>query len=435
MDPLLLTILLFGLLVVFLMIGVPIAFGLGFLAIVFTVILWGPSGLFMITSRAYSESVSFILLAVPMFLFMAIIIENTKIADDLYDMMHRWLGALPGGLASGTVVVSTIFAAMAGVTSVATVTMAMVAYPNMIKRSYDNKMVVGAIAAGGSLGIIIPPSIIAVLYGSLTGASVGKLFMGGMVPGLFISVVVIMYITIKCMINPKMGPSLPKEERASWSEKLESLKSVIMPILLIITVLGSLYSGICTPTEASAIGALGAICCAAVQRKLTWQMVKNASLRTLSMTSMILWIIIGAQCFSTVYIVGGASDMILEAVNSLAISPLATVSIMMVIIFILGMFIDPAGIIMICCPVFLPIVEALGLDPVWFGVLFILNMGIAYCSPPFGFNLFYLRGTLPDMQMTDLYKGVWPYISLIALVMILVMFFPEVAMWLPNKIK
>lgn len=435
MDPLLLTGLLFGLLIFVLMIGVPIAFGLGGLAIIFTLFLWGPSGLLMVVSRAYGEVNNFILLAVPMFIFMAIVIEKTDIADKLYETMYRWLGGLPGGLASGTIVVSAIFAAMAGVSSVATVTMAMVAYPAMIKRGYDNKMVVGGIALGGSLGIIIPPSIIAVLYGSLTGTSVGKLFMGGMVPGILTAFLTIIYITVKCALNPRMGPALPKEERATWAEKFESLRAVFLPILLVLLVLGTLYTGVCTPTESSAIGAAGALAVAALQRKLTWKVVKNASLRTLSVTSMIMWIIIGAQCFSTVYTVGGASDLMVEVFAGMNISPLGTILIMQAIFFLLGMFIDPAGMLMICIPVFLPIVEHFGFDPVWFGILFILNSGIAYCSPPFGFNLFSLKGILPELSMSDLYKGVWPYIAIMAAVILLVMVFPQIAMWLPSTVK
>jgi len=434
MDPLVLTILLFALLIGLLIIGIPIAFALSFLAIAFTVYLWGPSGLLMISSRAYAEVGSFILVAIPLFIFMAVILENTNIADDLYEMMYRWMGSIPGGLASGTIVVSAIFAAMAGVSSVATVTMGLIAYPAMAKRGYNKKMVAGGIALGGSLGIIIPPSIIAILYGSITGTSIGKLFMGGFIPGILIALGTIAYITLKCMINPANAPMLPKEERATWEQKMASLKSVILPLLLIIVVLGGIYSGLATPTEASGIGAFGALVCGAAQGTLSWRVVQNAALRTLNVTCMVMWIIIGAYCFTTVYNVGGASDLMLSAIKGLNISPMTTIIFMQIIFFILGMFIDPAGMIMICCPVFIPIVEALGFDTTWFGILFIVNTGIAYCSPPFGFNLFVLKSIIPDLQLTDLYKAVWPYIAIMAAMIVLMMIFPDFIMWLPNKI-
>lgn len=434
MEVGLLTVLIFGMLIVLLVLGLPIAFTLSGIAILFILILWGPSGLLMIASSAYGQSGSFVLVAAPLFIFMAVVLEGSGMAEDLYDMMHKWLGAVPGGLASGTVVICAIFAAMAGISGVATVTMGLIAMPAMLSRGYDRKMVVGGIACGGALGIIIPPSIIAVLYGSITGTSVGKLFMGSMVPGILIAVVMIIYITIRCIINPAMGPIVPKEERPSWKEKMISLKGVILPLALILVVLGTIYSGIGTPTEASGIGALGALVCAAVNRKLNWKNLKLASVRALNVTVMAIWIVIGANAFAAIYTAGGASDLMLSIVNSLNIPPLAIIGLMMFVFFILGMFMDPMGMLMICAPVFLPVIEALGYDPTWFGVLFILNSGMAYITPPFGFNLFYMRAIVPaDMKMEEIYLSVVPYVGCQALVLILVLFFPQIAMWLPGR--
>lgn len=350
--------------------------------------------------------------------------------------MYRWLGGLPGGLLTGTVIICAIFAAMSGISGVATVTMGLIALPAMLKRGYDRKMAIGGIMCGGALGIIIPPSVIAILYGSITGTSVGKLFMGGLVPGLVIALVMIIYTTITCILNHEKGPPLPVEERASWREKFVSLKNILIPFLLIILVLGVIYSGICTPTEASGIGAFGAIISSLIHRRLTWKKLKLAVLRTLSITCMAMWVVIGAKSFSSIYTAGGASDFILSLVKDLNIPPLLMIGLMQFIFFILGMFIDPVGMCMICSPVFLPIVTTLGFDPTWFGILFILNCGMAYITPPFGFNLFYMRAIVPeDCSMGEIYNSVWPWVICQAVVLVLVMIFPQIGMWLPQRMR
>jgi tripartite ATP-independent transporter DctM subunit len=365
---------------------------------------------------------------------MAVILEGSGIAEDLFETMYLWFGGLPGGLLTGTIIICAIFAAMSGISGVATVTMGLIALPAMLKRGYDRKMVIGGIMCGGALGIIIPPSVIAILYGSITGTSVGKLFMGGFIPGFMIAGVMIFYTTVKCVRNPKYGPPVPAEERANFRAKMASLKYIIFPLLLILLVLGVIYSGICTPTEASAIGAFGALLCSVIKRNLTWKTLKAATIRTLNITCMAMWIVIAAKSFSSIYTAGGASDFILSLVKDLAIPPLMMVWIMQVIFFILGMFIDPVGMCMICSPIFLPIVTNLGFDPTWFGILFILNCGMAYITPPFGFNLFYMRAIAPaDCTMGEIYASVWPWVICEAVVLMLVMFFPIIGMWLPNQ--
>jgi len=432
-EPWQMTALIFGSLIVLLLIGLPIAFVLGGIGVIFTLLIWGPQGLLMVSSMAYGKGTGFVLVAVPLFILMANVLEGSGVAEVLYDAMHKWFGVIPGGLASGTIVICAIFAAMAGISGVATVTMGLIALPAMLKRGYDRKTVTGGIMCGGALGIIIPPSIIAILYGSITGTSVGKLFMGGVFPGIIIAIVAIIYITIRCLITPGFGPVIAKEERASWGEKLASLRAIILPLTLIIVVLGSIYAGICTPTEASGIGAIGAIICAAIHRRLNWEMFKGAVWRSLNITVMCLWIVFCAGCFSAIYTVGGASEFMLGLVSGLDIPPLAMIGIMQFIFFILGMFIDPLGMCMICAPVFVPIVITLGFNPVWFGVLFIINAGMAYITPPFGFNLFYMKALVPpDMGMGELYRSVYPYVACQMVVLILVMFFPQIAMWLPG---
>jgi tripartite ATP-independent transporter DctM subunit len=436
MDPMVLTFLLFFLLVAILFTGLPIAFTLSGIAIIFVYFLWGPAGLLMLASIAYDVSTNFVVVAVPLFVFMAIILESSGMADDLYETIHNWLGAIPGGLASGTIVICAIFAAMAGTSAVATITMGLIALPAMMKRGYDRKMVVGGIACGGALGILIPPSVIAVIYCGLTGSSVGKLFMGGFVPGIMIAAIAILYISIRCIINPHMGPTVPKEERPDWGKKILSLRHILLPGILVSIVLGTIYSGIGTPTEAAGMGALGAVVVAGINRRLSWEILRTAGTRALSITSMVLFIMTGAIAFSGIYTAGGAADFIVRVVETTHLSPMITIWFMMLIFFILGMLVDPTGMLMICAPVFLPIVTKFGFDLIWFGILFLLQCEMAYLTPPFGFNLFYLKAIGPkDMPMEEIYISVIPYILIQAVVLTIFIFFPQIGMWLPNMVK
>lgn len=432
MELWLFTLILFSALFVCLALGLPIAFSLGGVAVVFVLFLMGPKGLMGIPSYLYSEGMNWILLAVPMFVLMGNFLEVSGIADDLYDMMYKWIGGIPGGLASGTIIICAIFAAMAGISGVAVVTMGLIAIPSMLKRMYDKQLVVGTVAAGGALGVLIPPSVIAIIYGSITGASVGKVFMGGIIPGIILSITFIAYITIRCILQPKLGPTV--EEKFTWSEKVMALKAVTLPVILILLVLGTIYSGICTPTESGGVGAFGSMICCLVKGKFTWGNIKMAILQTMRIATMVIWIVFGAVCFTYVYTVGGASEFMMNLVSGLPVSPMGIVWIMMIIYFLLGMFMDPAGQAMITIPIFVPIIEALGFDIIWFGILWILNCEMDYLTPPFGFNLFYLKGIVPpNITMMDIYRSIVPFVILQFLIMVLVMYFPELALWLPNK--
>jgi len=399
---------------------------------VFSLVMWGPKTLVLLPVNAMEDSTNFILIAIPLFVFMANILESSGVAEDLYDMMYKWMGRIRGGLAIGTIVICAIFAAMAGLSGVATITMGLIALPSMLKRSYDKRMAVGCISAGGTLGILIPPSIIMIVYAYLCEESVGKLFIAGIIPGVVLSLIFIIYIAIRCWLKPGMGP--PIDERIGWKEKLRSLKALILPLLLIITVLGVIYTGVCTPTEAASVGALGALMCAFFHGRLTVNVLTRALSRTLMITSMVIWILIGASSFTRVYTAIGAPDMLNTIISGLHVSPWIMIGFMMFIFFILGMFVDPAGIIMICTPVFIPVVRSLGFDTVWFGILFVINMEMGYITPPFGFNLFYMRAIVPkEVTMFDIYRSIIPFVALEIIGLILVMTFPELALWLPNK--
>jgi tripartite ATP-independent transporter DctM subunit len=274
-----------------------------------------------------------------------------------------------------------------------------------------------------------------ILYATLTGESIGGLFAGGIFPGLLLTLIFVLYIAVRCFFQPQLGPALPKEERATWHEKLVSLKAVALPAVIIVMVLGSIYGGICTATEAATLGVLGALISAAVYRKLTWTLVKESCYRTASLTAMIVWILIGAYCFTSVYTGTGAHELMEHLLLSIPGGRYVILLTIQTVFFILGCILDPAGIIMICTPVFVPVIKSLGFDPLWFGVLFIMNMEMGYLTPPFGFNLFYMKAIAPPgVTMSDIYRSIVPFVGLQALALLIVVIFPEIALWFPRML-
>ncbi len=431
----LLTVLFFLSLLIFLSMGLSLSFVLGGVSVIFLYFTWGPESFYMVAAQTWGAMNKFTLVAVPLFIFMAMILERSGVAKDLYEMMYLWFGRVGGGLAIGTVVICAIFSAMCGISGAAVVSMGTIALPSMLERNYDKELALGCINSGGGWGILIPPSVIMILYALITGESVGRLFAGGVFPGLLLLVMVSSYIAIRCYFQPHLGPALPIEERGDWKRKLAALKAVILPIIIVLMVLGSIIGGITTPTEAAAMGVLGAIISALVYRQFSWIMVREAATRTLRLTGMIMWILFGAYCFSAAYHGMGANQLIENMMQHIPGGPWGTIIFIQFIIFLLAMVLDPAGIMMICIPVFLPVVKGLGFDPLWFGILFVINMEIGYMTPPFGFNLFYLKGIVPpNITMGDIYRSVIPYTLVELTGMIIVMIFPQIAIWLPNKL-
>jgi tripartite ATP-independent transporter DctM subunit len=426
-----LSLIILGALVCLLTVGVPISFALLIIAATGILYVWGPMGLMALFNTAYGEGTSFLLLAIPLFIFMANVLKFSGLADDLYEMVHRWMGGLRGGLAMGTVVICAVFAAMAGISSVATVSMGLIALPAMLSRGYDKVMAVGCINAGGALGILIPPSIIMILYGSMAEVSVGRLFAGGILPGLLLTVIFVAYIGVRCWLRPQLGPAI--QERYSFGQKLTTLKGVILPVSLVLLVLGVIYTGVATPTEAAGVGAGGAVLTAALHRRLTWARLRQASMETLQLSAMIFWIIIGAVTFTHFLAYAGIQDMVQQWVLGLEVNRWIIMLAIQAVFFVLGMFLDPAGIILLTTPIFVPIITHLGFDPLWFGVLFTINMEMAYITPPFGFNLFILKGVVPkEVSMADIYRSVGPFVLLQAVCLALVMLWPDLALYLPS---
>ena len=383
-----LTFLFFGLLFFFIMLGVPLAFVLGGLSVIFLYFHQGPVAFYLIASKMWDLMETSALIAIPLYVFMALILERSGVAHDLYRMMHLWWGSVRGGLAIGTVLICTIFAAMSGISGAAVVTMGTIALPQMLKRGYDKKLALGAINAGGGWGILIPPSILMVLYALITEVSVGKLFAAGVGPGLLLFVLVSLYIGIRCYFQPHLGPALPPEERGTWSDRFKALGAVFLPIFIIFIVLGAIFGGFATVTEAAAVGVLGALIATAINRRLSWKNISEASIRTFRLTTIIAWIVFAAHAYSMAYTAMGAEQFITGMTADIPGGKWGALLFMMVVLFVLGCVLDPVGIMLITLPVFLPLVKAHGFDPIWFGILFVVMIEISYMTPPFGFNLF-----------------------------------------------
>ena len=427
-----LTAALFGAMILCLFAGLPLAFSLGGIAVIFILLLMGPKGLFIIISSAFDGWTNYILVAIPLFVLMANFLERSGIAKELYDAMYKWIGGLRGGLAIGTIVICAVFAALSGISALATVTMGLIALPSMLSKGYDKHISIGAISAGGTLGILIPPSIVMIFYSAFTETSVGALFMAGIIPGIMLALIFMIYIAVRAHLQPRLAPAL--QEKYTLKEKIINLKSLILPMILILLVLGVIYTGIATPTEASGIGAFGAFLILVFTRRFTWKVLQESVARTLSITVMGLWIVLGAKSFTHIYIAIGAVDLVSGIIDNLAVNPWLVIILMQLILIALGMFIDPLGIMLITIPIFVPLIISMGFDPVWFGILFTINMEMAYITPPFGFNLFYMKSIIEPMgfRMEDVYRSIAPFFFLEMLGLAIVMIFPQLSLWLPS---
>ncbi len=431
----LVTALYFIVLFAILFLGLPVAFGLGGTAVLFA-LAFEPRALLSVPSAFYSTPWNSVLVTVPLFLFMGSLIRFSGIAEAAYDAVYKLIGHIHGGLAMGTVQVCTVFAAVTGITPPATTTMGQIAYPSMVRYKYDRSIAIGSIAAGGALGALIPPSVPFIFYGLLAKVSIGDLFMAGVLPGLMLAAFYTIYIGIRCRIQPHLGPALPAEEKFTRKEKLSAVLSIWPFAVLIAIVLGVIWGGIATPAEAAAFGAAGAFLINLAYGKLTWAVLKDSLESTLKLTGMGLWILIGATVYLNIFNSLGSQDLLTELVLSMPGGSNGILLMMMLIILILGMVMDDWAIIMLCTPLFIPIVDSLGIDKLWFGALFIVNIQIAYLTPPFGFVLFWIKGVLPkDVSMGDVYKSVGPFVVIQFFALALIFVFPAISTWLPYMLK
>jgi tripartite ATP-independent transporter DctM subunit len=415
--------------------GLPLAFATGAIAVTFALMLFGPSSLNLIVSRIFTLMGNYVLVSVPLFILMACVLERAGVAEDLFRAVHVWSGRVRGGLAVAVIISCAIMAAMVGVIGAEVVTMGVVALPAMLGRHYDKDLALGSICAGGGLATLIPPSVVFIMYGLTAGVSVGQLYMAGVVPGLLLAGFYIAYIMIRCYVQPNLAPAASEAERGiPLGEKLALLRGLILPGLVAFGVLGSLYAGLATPTEAAGVGCLGAFIAAAVHRRLTWENLTRAVVDTTKVTCMLYWLFFGASTLIGVYTLAGGTNFMKQTITALPIGPWGILTLMMIIWIILGCLIDWIGILLLTAPIFVPIIETLGFNSVWFGVLFCMNMQISYLSPPFGPAVFYLKGvTPPDITIGDIFHSIWPFLALQVTALAIVMMFPQLALWLPGR--
>jgi len=424
----------FASLIVLMLSGAGLAFVLGAIAFLATATLWGPSALIVTVLNTFDTMTSEALMAIPLYVLMAAILQKSQIIDDLYSAMETWFGGVSGGLAIGTVVICTIMAAMTGVVGAAVAAMGILALPSMLSRGYHPPLALGAICAGGTLGILIPPSVVTIVYAITAQISIGQMFIAGIVPGLILALGYCSYIWVRVTLNPELAPKPVDETAIPFSQKLASLRHLVLPALVILSVLGSIYAGIATPTEAAAVGVLGAVLSAMFSGRLRFSSLNAAATDTLRVTAMILWITLGAKAFISVFVATGGADSVLNFVEGLEASKYVVLLAMLLVLIFLGLFLDEIGIILLCVPVFVPIIKTLGFDPLWFGVLFMVTAQMAYITPPFGYTLFYLKGVLPDgIGIGQVYRGVIPFFLIQVVVLVLFVLFPELVTWLPEQ--
>ncbi|MBT9132182.1 MAG: C4-dicarboxylate TRAP transporter large permease protein DctM [Firmicutes bacterium] len=426
----------FGSLFALLLAGIPLAFVGGGVATIFILLLWGTGGFMLVIAHVFDTMGSYTMVCIPMFIFMATMLERSGVGEGLFKAIHLWTGQIKGSLCVATIITCAVIAAMVGIVGAGVVMMGLIALPAMLKLNYDKNIALGSILAGGTLGQLIPPSVIFVVYAMVAGVSIGKLFLGGLCAGLILVSLYLAYILIRCRLQPHLAPSLPREERElPISQKLAGLKGLIIPMMLMSAVLGTIFLGIATPTEAAGIGALGATLSAAIHRQLTWENLKTALFQTTQITCMIAWIFFTVAAFSSVFTLAGAGKWVEEVILGLPFGPMGIIISMQVVYLLLGVPMDWLGCLMITGPIFIPIVRDLGFDPIWFGVLFNMNMQIAFLSPPVGSAMYYLKGVAPpEITIGDIFRSTVPFVGLQFIGLILVIAFPQLVTWLPHAL-
>ena len=427
---------LFGLMVVGLVLGQELAFVLGGAGVLIGAIAMGDSGITIAMTKIYDQMQSYSMVAIPMFVLMANFLTHSKVADGLFESVRYLFGPVKGGLGLAVILVSTVFAATTGIVGASVVTMGMLSLPILLRSGYKPSLACGMVCAGGSLGILIPPSIMLVSMGSYAEVSVGKIFFAAIIPGLSLSLGYIIYIMIVTRIHPDWGPAMSEAELAEMPLKKRitgSLVNLIPPLILIFAVLGSIFGGIATPTEAAGVGALFALILAICYKQFSLKMLYESLIDTAKTTAMVFIILFGAAAFTGVFMSLDGDQIISNWVLGMGIGKWGAFAIMMVIVFILGMFIDWLGIVMIVFPIFLPIMDQFGFDRLWLVAITAVLLQTCFMTPPFGFALFYVKGILPDtVKIQEVYKGVIPFILIIIVVTVLCAVFPQLVTWLPT---
>jgi tripartite ATP-independent transporter DctM subunit len=427
----LVSILLFGGLLLFLALGIPVVFALGGISVILTFLLEGYNGIYTVATTTYREITDPTLITIPLFLLMGNLLVRSGISDRLFQALSYWLSGVRGGLAIVSVGVC-VALAMCGGFGPGILTMGLIAVPAMLKRNYSKSLALGCVMAGGVLGTIIPPSIIMIVFSFIARVSIGRLFFGGAIPGFICAFFYIIYILVRTYFQPTLAPRIA--EHVSWKTRFSSLKEMVFPTLLVVAVLGSIFLGMATPTEAAGVGAMGASIICVVNRRFSREVLFNSCLDTLRISGMALWILIAATLFGIFYTTAGAQSLVMEIVEGLPLSRWLILGGMQIILLIFGMFMDDYAVVTICAPIFLPIAKFLGFDPIWFSIVFLLNMQVAYLSPPFGWALILMKGVAPpEVTTKEIWQAVPPFVGMQLIVMVLTMAFPYLALWLPSR--
>ncbi|MCW8859951.1 MAG: TRAP transporter large permease subunit [Deltaproteobacteria bacterium] len=436
-----LTVLMFVTLMASIALGHPLAITLAAVATLFGLIDNGfnlPGLLGLFANNAWGIFLNYTLVAVPLFIFMAQILDRSKVSEGLFEALYIVLGGLRGGLGMAVIVVSTVFAATTGIVGASVVAMGLMAGPALLRRGYDKALSAGIICSSGTLGILIPPSIMLVVYGGLTGqkeTSVGNLFAAAILPGLLLSGMYLLYVGVRCFLNPKIGPPIPAEDRtATVMEKFTmTMKNFVPPFGLILTVMGTILAGVATPTEAAALGCVGALFLALANRKLNWEVITQASISTARTTAMIMALFIGGKFFSVVFLSMGGGDVVADVLLGMEVNRYVVFFIMMAVVFFMGMFIDWAAILLVVVPIFTPIAMDLEFNPLWFAMMICINLQTSFLTPPFGYSLFYFKGVAPpEYSMGDVYRGIIPFVMIQVVALATLVFFPQIITYLPD---
>ncbi len=431
----LIALLMFSSMMVMLLTGQRVFGAIGFVAVAAALWLWGDGGSEMAFTAAMKLMKWYPLLTLPLFIYMGYMLSESGIANDLYKMFHVWFGPVRGGLAIGTIGLMVVISAMNGLSVAGMAIGATIAMPELLRRGYDKVMVTGVIQAGSSLGILVPPSVVLVLYGMIARQPVGQLWLAGVFPGLLMATLFIAYIAIRCIIQPQLGPALPREERqVSWGEKLRLLRAGILPLLIFFSMTGLFLMGFTNLTESSAVGATAATLAALVKGRLTRQVMEETIRKTLGISCMFMWIILAALCFGAIFDGLGAVKAIESFfVEKMELSPWEILIMMQLSYLLMGMFLDDTAMLVIVAPLYVPLVGALGFDLIWYGILYTITCQIAYMTPPFGYNLFLMRAMAPpEVTLGDIYRSIVPFVAVMCVGLALVMAFPEIALWLPQ---
>ena len=436
MTPEMMAMLMLGFIVVGIILGIPVAYILGGVPLVFGLIYFGDKILPMYYAMVFGMVRAYALVCVPLFIFMGTLLERSGIAENLYRGFFYVLGGVKGGLAITTVIIGTLFGACTGIVGAAIVTIGLLALPTMLKYNYHKELAVGPILVCGGLGLLIPPSLVMILYGSTAGLNIATLFVAGVGPGLLLSAMFIVYIAIRAKLKPQMAPSISAEERAGvtgWQVTRMIVTSMLPPLILIFAVMGTLFMGIAAPSEAGAMGAVGAVIVVAIGRRLTWTVLRESMMSALRITSFVLFIVMGGKIFMGVFMRLGGGDLITGSLMGLPLSPYGIMIAMLVVVWISGCFMDYLALIFILVPIFHPMIVEMGMNPIYFAAMFACCLQIGNMTPPFAYSVFYLKGVAPPgVTIGDMYRAAIPFVILQTIGVVILLFVPKIIMWLPG---